>query len=179
MSARKPISKGLRFKVFKRDDFTCQYCGAHPPEAILHVDHINPVKLGGGNEMENLLTACSSCNLGKSATALDQKPRSLADKAAETAEREAQIAGYAAVMEAARDRIENDAWRVAESLTPGAEAGYNRDRLNGIRHFVTKLGVHKVLEASDIARAKYPWADAKAFKYFCGICWNRIREADE
>lgn len=179
MTDRKPISKGLRFDVFKRDDFTCQYCGAHPPEVILHIDHITPVKLGGGNEIDNLITACAPCNLGKSARPLNAVSRPMADKAAEMAEREAQIAGYAAALEAAHERIEEGSWRVAERLQPGAEAGYNTDRLNGIRNFVKRLGVHAVLEAADTANLKYPHSKPRAFKYFCGICWRLVREAEE
>lgn len=177
--SRTPISKGVRFEIFKRDDFTCQYCGAHPPNVILHVDHITPVKMGGGNEPENLITACEACNLGKSATPLDRVPQSLGAKAAETAEREAQIAGYAAALQAERERIEDDAWSVAEVLQPGASEGYNSSRLNGIRTFVKRLGLHAVLDAADIANSRYRRGTPRAFKYFCGICWNRIREADE
>ena len=177
--SRVSISKGVRFEVFKRDGFTCQYCGATPPKAILHVDHINPVKLGGGNNRDNLITACDHCNLGKSARPLSRVPKSLEEKAAEVAEREAQIAGYAEVMDAARERLEDDVWRVAEELQPGASEGYSRDRLNGIKHFVAKLGVYEALEAADIANAKYRIGTTSAFKYFCGICWRKIREAEE
>lgn len=60
------LSRRLRFAVLFRDDFTCQYCGRRPPEVSLHVDHRNPVSLGGAHSMENLLAACSECNLGKS-----------------------------------------------------------------------------------------------------------------
>jgi hypothetical protein len=179
MSDRKPISKGLRFEVFKRDDFTCQYCGAHPPEVVLHVDHITPVKLGGSNDIENLLTACAPCNLGKSARPLTATPKPLADKAAEMAEREAQIAGYAVALEEMHQRVENGAWRVAERLQPGAEAGYSTDKINGIRHFVKRVGVHAVLDAADTANLRYPYSKPRAFKYFCGICWRLVREADE
>lgn len=48
---RKPISKMLRFEVFKRDSFTCQYCGNMAPDIILEVDHINPVKNGGNKDI--------------------------------------------------------------------------------------------------------------------------------
>ena len=37
-----PISKKLRFEVFKRDGFQCAYCGKTPPEVSLEVDHIQP-----------------------------------------------------------------------------------------------------------------------------------------
>ena len=39
---RKVISKRVRFEVFKRDNFKCQYCGSEAPRVVLHVDHINP-----------------------------------------------------------------------------------------------------------------------------------------
>ncbi len=68
--ARKAISKKVRFEVFKRDAFTCQYCGAKSPDAILVVDHIKPVFTGGGNDITNLNTACQPCNAGKGATEL-------------------------------------------------------------------------------------------------------------
>lgn len=64
--ARKAISKSLRFEVFKRDSFTCQYCGAKAPEVVLHVDHIEPVSKGGTNDLLNLIAACQGCNSGKS-----------------------------------------------------------------------------------------------------------------
>ncbi len=73
--ARKAISKKARFEVFKRDDFMCQYCGAHPPSATLHVDHIVAVISGGGNDLNNLITSCSFCNLGKGARDLDRTLR--------------------------------------------------------------------------------------------------------
>ena len=63
---RKSTGKRLRFEIFKRDGFTCQYCGAQPPEAVLVIDHIKPVSEGGDNDPLNLITACESCNQGKS-----------------------------------------------------------------------------------------------------------------
>lgn len=67
MTLRKPMSKKLRFEIFKRDGFACQYCGAKAPEVRLHVDHIVPVAKGGEDEMSNLTTACVDCNHGKAA----------------------------------------------------------------------------------------------------------------
>lgn len=69
---RKALSKKTRFEVFKRDSFTCQYCGSMAPDVVLNVDHIIPVAKGGDNHLLNLTTACFSCNSGK-------KDRSLSD----------------------------------------------------------------------------------------------------
>lgn len=70
---RKQIGKKLRFEVFKRDSFTCQYCGEKAPGVVLHVDHIKPVAEGGSGEIFNLITACVDCNLGKGARPLDSQ----------------------------------------------------------------------------------------------------------
>lgn len=62
---RTQISNKIRFEIFKRDSFTCQYCGRKSPEIILNVDHIKPVKEGGTNDLMNLITSCFECNNGK------------------------------------------------------------------------------------------------------------------
>lgn len=64
-SSRRSTGKRLRFEVFKRDHFTCQYCGAQPPEVVLVADHITPVAQGGETTLLNLITACEPCNQGK------------------------------------------------------------------------------------------------------------------
>jgi hypothetical protein len=59
----------LRFRILKRDNFSCRACGASPslePGLSLHVDHIRPWSLGGETTEENLQTLCERCNLGKS-----------------------------------------------------------------------------------------------------------------
>jgi hypothetical protein len=60
-----PLPQRIRFKVLERDNFTCQYCGRKAPDAVLHVDHKIPRRCGGKDEMENLITSCAQCNLGK------------------------------------------------------------------------------------------------------------------
>ncbi len=71
MAKRIGVSKRIRFEVFKRDSFTCQYCGGEAPDVILHVDHVVPVSEGGSNGITNLVTACVSCNSGKSNKTLE------------------------------------------------------------------------------------------------------------
>ena len=64
---RTNIPRGLRHEVFKRDNYTCVECGISKDDgAILHVDHKIPVSKGGTDELDNLQTLCSDCNLNKS-----------------------------------------------------------------------------------------------------------------
>ena len=51
-----------RFNVFLRDRFSCQYCGSRED---LTFDHLIPRSLGGHTTWENVVTACSECNLQK------------------------------------------------------------------------------------------------------------------
>lgn len=64
------ISTRDRLETLKRDGFTCTYCGRRPPEVVLHVDHIVPKAEGGPDELENYVTSCGPCNLGKGARPL-------------------------------------------------------------------------------------------------------------
>ena len=51
-----------RFNVFLRDHFSCQYCGSREE---LTFDHVVPRSKGGLTEWENVVAACSTCNLRK------------------------------------------------------------------------------------------------------------------
>lgn len=174
---RKALSKKMRFEIFKRDGFTCQYCGATPPEAVLHVDHIVAVAAGGGNDQDNLITACLDCNLGKGARDLKAAPQSFSDKAAEVAEREEQLRGYQEILRAKRERIEAEAWKVAEIVDGDVrfKGSTRRDWFQSIKRFIEQLGFESVLDAAEIARARYTFGGKTTFLYFCGICWKRIR----
>jgi 5-methylcytosine-specific restriction endonuclease McrA len=45
--------------IYKRDGYTCAYCGA---KERLTIDHIHPTSRGGQDTWENLVTACCKCN---------------------------------------------------------------------------------------------------------------------
>ena len=51
-----------RFNVFLRDRFTCLYCGS---KKDLTFDHLLPRSKGGKTNWENVVTACSACNVKK------------------------------------------------------------------------------------------------------------------
>tara|TARA_B100001123_G_scaffold434797_1_gene561994 strand:- start:584 stop:1210 length:627 start_codon:yes stop_codon:yes gene_type:complete len=66
---RESISVRLRSEVLKRDQYTCVDCGASPrkdPSVNLHIHHVIPVSKGGKSVIDNLVTNCDACNLGKS-----------------------------------------------------------------------------------------------------------------
>jgi 5-methylcytosine-specific restriction endonuclease McrA len=50
-------------EVFLRDRFTCQYCGKKAQDLTL--DHVIPRKQNGSHTWENVVAACSRCNLRK------------------------------------------------------------------------------------------------------------------
>ena len=53
----------IRDRIFKRDDYTCQYCGERGMR--LECDHVIPVSRGGVHADDNLVTACFACNRSK------------------------------------------------------------------------------------------------------------------
>jgi 5-methylcytosine-specific restriction endonuclease McrA len=54
-----------RLNIYARDDFTCQYCGDHPPRQELNLDHVVPRSLGGRSTWENVVCSCLECNRRK------------------------------------------------------------------------------------------------------------------
>jgi len=58
------VSRG---KLFRRDRFTCAYCGDHLPEQALQCEHVVPESRGGGWTWMNLVTSCGPCNGRKAA----------------------------------------------------------------------------------------------------------------
>lgn len=67
--------KPSRAMIYKRDNNTCQYCGA---TTRLTIDHVIPRCRGGQDTWENLVVACSSCNTKKGNTLLEQTGMKLA-----------------------------------------------------------------------------------------------------
>ena len=55
-----------RRNVYRRDKYTCQYCGRRPGSENLSIDHIVPRSAGGRTTWENCVLACLRCNIRKS-----------------------------------------------------------------------------------------------------------------
>ena len=64
---RLPISAVTfsRRNVYKRDHYTCQYCGSQPGSEELTIDHVLPRAQGGVSSWENCVLACIACNKRK------------------------------------------------------------------------------------------------------------------
>ena len=54
-----------RATLFLRDEFTCQYCDTRLPASDLTFDHVVPRSKGGRSRWDNVVAACSPCNLKK------------------------------------------------------------------------------------------------------------------
>ena len=63
LQSRRPAF--TRFNVFLRDRFSCQYCAQQFRPEALTFDHLIPKSRGGKTTWENVVTACSKCNLRK------------------------------------------------------------------------------------------------------------------
>lgn len=173
---RKGISQKRRFDLFKRDGFTCQYCGRTPPAVVLEVDHIVAVSRGGGNTSDNLVTACYDCNRGKAAGDLASVPQSLKERAELADERRKQVAAYERMLRKARKAIDDGVDFVVatyERVQPGYTVTPTGRR--NIRQFLDRLPPSEVADALELSFAKTylddPW------RYFYAVCWRKIRES--
>ena len=185
---RKPLPKKIRFEVFKRDSFTCQYCGQQAPDVVLHVDHIDPVALGGGNEMINLITSCAGCNGGKSATPLDDNTVLAKQRAqlVELNERREQLELMLEWRSGMRD-LRDMELQAAQDHFEFVFEGYSIQKeasVNVLRKLLKEFGLRTVMDAMDAGFLSYcvPVADAesinRAWVKLGGICRN-LKTPDE
>jgi hypothetical protein len=171
------ISKKIRFEVFKRDGFTCAYCGKTPPSVILEVDHIDPKANGGEDDINNLITACFDCNRGKRDIPLTKIPSKLSDNLEVLREQEEQLKEYRKFIDEIQRRLKKDARRIEKIFMASFPGWRFSDQFlnSSLIPFLKKLPFHEVEEALYIAIGKFRWSDSRAIKYFCGICWRKIK----
>jgi hypothetical protein len=174
---RVSVGKKLRFDVFHRDSFTCQYCGSTPPKVILHVDHIVPVASGGTSILENLITSCQECNSGKSAKNLDRIPKDKKKIFKELKEKRAQLEAFynnQKIIELATEWEIDSLNKFWTGLTEGEYSLNNYGRAS-IRLFLKDHSVSEIKDAMALARQRVPNVHG-SFKYMCGILNNIKRD---
>ena len=174
------ISKRTRYEVLKRDNHACRYCGGIAPDVKLHVDHVIPKSLGGTDKPDNLVAACKDCNLGKSSTSPDD---------ALVAEVEARSFKWREAIQQAAVEMVSDLQTRNDLFTQFLgiwESGYNEvvgplppDWRSAITMF-TNMGLpfEAIEESIDIAATK-KLPDASRFRYFCGVCRNKIEALND
>lgn len=183
---RKTLSKKIRFEVFKRDSFTCQYCGKSAPDVVLSVDHIDPVAKGGSNDILNLITSCASCNQGKSDIPLDDNSTLAKQKAMldELNEKREQLK----LMIQWREELENFEEDQIEYLNRKIKeiSGFslNDNGKSKLKKWVNKYGFNDVADTIAISFEQYYKEEddeqfEKAFAYIPRIIACKKRDADK
>ena len=176
---RKNLSKKIRFEVFKRDRFTCQYCGKSSPDVTLQVDHIIPVSKGGKNDMMNLVTACSDCNLGKGARELsdDSVIKKQQRELQEIATKKEQLIMLAEWREELRNIKETEVDKIRDAIKQVTGKTLSVKGRECFKKYLNKYCFQEVLDAIDIAFDKYYDGTDESINYainkISGICWNR------
>lgn len=177
------LSVRTRFEVFKRDDFTCRYCGKKSPDVILEVDHIVPRAEGGSDDTINLATSCWACNSGKSCVPLNQvmTGEDPHDKAIQLLEQQRQLQEYNHVLSELRSSQEDTAWRLVYywldeqgELTPAqkkgeAELTINRQDFAWLRSAIKWCPQTVIQDFMDIAIRKRL---TRNMRYVAGCCRN-------
>ena len=159
MAKRKNINKKTRFEVFKRDSFTCQYCGKSAPDVVLEVDHIIPVSKGGTNNILNLITSCFDCNRGKKDRELsdNQTMKKQKEELDQINERRNQLE----MMVQWKEELLNIENEEADRLFKLVSDNFNLNRVltssgrEKIKKLKKKYGFEEILECSLIAYEKY------------------------
>lgn len=184
MAKRKPITKAVRFEVFKRDKFTCQYCGESAPNVILEIDHIVPVSKGGTNDIMNLVTSCRDCNRGKTNKALSDSSAVMVQKNQldTIQERREQLEMMVQWRQALEEEVEIETDAIQCYFETNTKWRFNDDYRSTIRKLIKRFGFNEVYIASEIAVDKYykgtihSWINT--VEKLGGICYNR-RKAEE
>lgn len=151
---RRPLSVRTRFEVFKRDNFTCRYCGRTSPAVILEIDHVVPVCEGGSDDLMNLVASCWECNHGKSGVPLSETltGEDPHDRAVMLLETERQLREYNAVLAEARSRREEDAWELIRYWENDETVdSFNRRELSWLISTLEWLPAETIRDFMDVA----------------------------
>lgn len=182
--SRRNLSQRSRFEILKRDGFRCGYCGKQPPEVVLEVDHIQPVADGGTNDPVNLITSCHACNAGKSSILLTQKAPSQAATAKLEKDRLEQMAELNRWLHEKNKVIDgwvnqvSDVW-IEESGEDPSKWRVSAEVEKSIRRFLKFLPCEEVKDSVRIALSERRFGRDGPLRYFCGVCWTKIRDADK
>lgn len=171
---RKPLSKKIRFEVFKRDKFTCQYCGRQAPNVVLECDHIHPVADGGDDDLMNLITSCFDCNRGKSKTLISDdsailKRKKQADLQQQRLEQLEMMHDWQIGLLNAEEKCCDMVCELFEMYFPKLSLNENGRKI--VRDKIRQFGYCEVYDAAKISFSKYKVPE-EAVNKIGGICYN-------
>lgn len=170
----------IRFDVFKRDGFTCQYCGRTPPAVVLELDHIMPRSKGGPDNVDNYITTCFECNRGKGKHTLNTVVPGAEEKVELLKERRLQLKAFNRLIEKQEAEQGAAVDGVVEVFRDNFPDRQPTDKFKEttIKRFVTLLPLTKIKSAMTLACSTKAHEPEQALRYFCGICWNWIKRPE-
>lgn len=180
------VSKRLRFEIFRRDNHTCRYCGGAAPDVKLTIDHVTPTALGGADTADNLVTACSSCNSGKTSSSPDaHHVAAVSDDALRWADAMKQAVGQFEAQEQTKLDYRNAF--LTEWHRWGIGKGEDREHIElpgdwkpSIENFrLAGLPAWVWGDIVDAAMGRDHVKTENKFKYCCGIAWNKVTKLQE
>jgi len=151
------VGNRIRFEVFKRDSFTCQYCGRKAPDVILEADHIRPVSAGGDDSLVNLVTSCWECNSGKSDKALSDNSaiRVQQRQLEELNERRLQLEMLLEWRNGLVGLKEAQVQAVVDAINRHIDNDITKTGLSEIKKWIRRFGLVEVLECVDKSFEQY------------------------
>ena len=184
----------VRQYVLKRDNYTCQCCGAHSTKTKsvkLHVHHIESRKTGG-NAPNNLITVCPACHKaiheGKKTLGTKKRGKPFRDAAFMGIMRNTLLAilrdeltvpvqqtyGYITKMLREKNHLPkshtNDALCIAQH--PQAAPCENSYRSKAVRHHNRQLHKAKILKGGVRKKSQAPYL-VKGFRLWDKVLYNR------
>lgn len=184
MAERKAISKKLRFEVFKRDNFTCQYCGRMAPDVILEVDHINPVKNKGTNNILNLITSCKDCNRGKGARELTENEilKKQQEQLKEINEKREQLKLLISWKEELEKFADEQVTQIELLLKEETQNVFSDSGKDDCKKWIKKFGFEEVYESTKTSISQYydhtQESVSKVFNMIPRICNGRKKQKE-
>ena len=181
---RKSLTKKVRFEVFKRDSFTCQYCGRTAPSVILEVDHIKPVCDGGQNELINLITSCFDCNRGKGKRRINSNNelKLQQEKLLELSKKREQMEMLLKWRDELSNFEDDQVLEIEARFDKMTGYSFDKGQMVKVSKWIKKFGLIEVIECMEISIKQYLKSDNdidKVFNYIPRIAETRRADKND
>ena len=159
--------KSLR-RFLRQDAFRCAHCFRNPEQTYLRVvaalDNVTP--------LTRPFTICVDCIERPSLHQINDRPIFMEKELGVVADRKLQCDWYSAYLKSEKAKVRKSARGALEIL--GNDHSWLKEDLESTTIFVERLGPDRVTQAARIAASKDLVSRKARFKYFAGVCWNKI-----